>query len=99
MYVRGPVQARVAYNWRSRFLLGVNNYGVNGTDALDLNPNSPTYGTHNDQNNQAYGLPLWQEAYGQVDASLFYQVTPKFRVGIEGQNLGDSQVKQTMQQH
>jgi iron complex outermembrane receptor protein len=99
MYERGPVQARVAYNWRSRYLLGVNNYGVRGTDALDLNPYSPTYGTHNGNNNQAYGLPLYGEAYGQVDASFFYQFTDKFRVGIEAQNLNDAISKQTMQQH
>jgi TonB-dependent receptor len=99
MYERGPIQTRLAYNWRSRFLLGVNNYGTNGTDALDLNPNSPTYGTHNGDNNQAYGLPLWQEAYGQLDGSIFYQVTPKFRIGLEAQNLTNSMVKQTMEQH
>jgi iron complex outermembrane receptor protein len=99
MYEQGPIQARLAYNWRSRFLLGVNNYGTNGTDALDLNPNSATYGTHNGDNNQAYGLPLWQEAYGQLDGSFFYAFTPKFRLGIEAQNLTNSMVKQTMQQH
>jgi TonB-dependent receptor len=99
MYERGPVQARLAYNWRSRFLLGVNNWGTRGTDALDLNPDSPAYGTHNGNNNQAYGLPLWQENYGQLDGSFFYQFTPKFRVGVEAQNLTNTMVKQTMVQH
>jgi TonB-dependent receptor len=99
MYERGPFQARLAYNWRSRFLLGVNNYGTNGTDPLDMNPASPTYGQHQTDNSQAYGLPLWQEAYGQLDGSIFYQVTPKFRIGLEAQNLTNSMVKQTMQQH
>jgi iron complex outermembrane receptor protein len=47
----------------------------------------------------AWGLPLWQEAYGQVDASVFYNFTSKFRIGIEGQNLGDSISKQSMEQH
>jgi TonB-dependent receptor len=99
MYEKGPVQARLAYNWRSRFLLGVNNWGTRGTDALDLNPNSAAYGTHNGNNNQAYGLPLWQENYGQLDGSFFYQFTPKFRVGVEAQNLTNTMVKQTMVQH
>jgi TonB-dependent receptor len=99
MYEHGSLQTRLAYNWRSRFLLGVNNYGTNGTDPLDLNPNSPTYGVHRTDNTQAYGLPLWQEAYGQLDGSIFYQVTPKFRIGLEAQNLTNSMVKQTMQQH
>jgi outer membrane receptor protein involved in Fe transport len=42
---------------------------------------------------------LWQEAYGQLDGSIFYQVTPKFRIGLSAQNLTNSTVKQTMQQH
>ncbi|HEX8784971.1 MAG TPA: TonB-dependent receptor [Telluria sp.] len=99
MYQHGPVEARLAYNWRSRFLLGVNNYGTNGTDPIDMNPNSATYGQHQTDNSQAYGLPLWQEAYGELDGSIFYQITPKFRVGIEAQNLTNSMVKQTMEQH
>jgi TonB-dependent receptor len=99
MYERGPVQARLAYNWRSRYLLGVNNYGTRGTDALDLNPSSPTFGTHNGDNNQAYGLPLWMANYGQLDGSFFYNVTPKLRVGIEASNLTNTMVKQDMQQH
>ena len=99
MYGHGPLQMRLAYNWRSGFLLGVNNFGTNGTDLLDLNPASPTYGVHRTDNTQAYGLPLWQEAYGQLDGSIFYQVTPKFRIGLEAQNLGNTVTKQTMQQH
>ncbi len=99
MYEHGPAQLRLAYNWRSRFLLGVNNWGTNGTDPLDQNPASPTYGKHQTDNSQAYGLPLWQEAYGQLDASFFWNFTDKFRLGVEAQNLGNSMVKQTMQQH
>jgi TonB-dependent receptor len=99
MYERGPVQARLAYNWRSRYLLGVNNWGTRGTDALDMNPASPAYGTHNGDNNQAYGLPLWMANYGQLDGSFFYNVTPKLRIGVEATNLTNSMVKQDMQQH
>lgn len=99
MYEKGPIQARLAYNWRSRFLLGVNNWGTRGTDAIDLNPNSANYGHTTSNNDQAYGLPLWQENYGQLDGSFFYQFTPKFRVGVEAQNLTNSMVKQTMTQH
>ncbi|WP_036167563.1 TonB-dependent receptor [Massilia sp. 9096] len=99
MYERGPIQTRLAYNWRSRFLLGVNNFGTNGTDAIDLNPNSPTFRNITANNDQAYGLPLYQEAYGQLDGSIFYQFTPKFRIGLEAQNLTNTTVKQTMVQH
>jgi len=95
IYEKGPIQARVAYNWRSRYLSGVNVWGTRDTNGKDTNPDSPTFG----QNNVAWGLPLWQEAYGQVDASFFWNFTDKFRLGIEGQNLGDRVSKQSMQQH
>ncbi|WBS00448.1 TonB-dependent receptor [Pseudoduganella sp. SL102] len=95
MYERGPISARVAYNWRSRYLAGVNQWGTRDTNGTDSNPASPTYGQHN----VAWGLPLWQEHYGQVDASVFYNVTEKFRIGLEAQNLNDATSKQTMQQH
>lgn len=99
MYERGAVQARLAYNWRSRYLLGVNTWGTRGTDARDMNPASPAYGTYNGDNNQAYGLPLWMDDYGQLDGSFFYNVTPKLRIGVEATNLTDTTVKQLMQQH
>ena len=95
IYEKGPIQARMAYNWRSRYLSGVNVWGTRDTNGKDTNPDSPTFG----QNNVAWGLPLWQEAYGQVDASFFWNFTDKFRIGVEGQNLTDEVSKQSMQQH
>ncbi|MRW88501.1 TonB-dependent receptor [Duganella sp. FT80W] len=95
MYDRGPVSARLAYNWRSKYLAGVNNWGTRGTDGTDTNPDSATYGV----TNQAWGLPLWQLAYGQLDGSIFYSVTPKFRIGLEAQNITNAISRQVMQQH
>lgn len=37
--------------------------------------------------------PVFQEAYGQLDASAFVQVTPNFRLGIQGVNLTNSITK------
>ncbi|MFP5392497.1 MAG: TonB-dependent receptor, partial [Gammaproteobacteria bacterium] len=95
MYDHGPLSARMAYNWRSGYLQGVNNFGTRGADALDTNPASPTYKA----TNLAWGLPLWMKAYGQLDASVFYKVTDKLRVGLEAQNLTDSRAEQEQQQH
>ena len=95
MYDNGPISARLAYNWRSRYLQGVNNFGTRGADARDTNPSSPTFG----QTNLAWGLPLWSKAYGQLDGSVFYNVTPKLRVGLEAQNLNDAKSVQQQQQH
>jgi outer membrane receptor protein involved in Fe transport len=95
MYDKGPVSACLAYNWRSKYLQGVNNWGTRGTDGLDSNPASPNYGN----TNVAWGLPLWQEAYGQLDGSIFYNVTDKLRVGLEAQNLNNATSKQSMGRH
>ncbi|KQN37074.1 hypothetical protein ASG37_05330 [Sphingomonas sp. Leaf407] len=34
--------------------------------------------------------PIFQRAYGQMDASAFVQVTPQFRIGVQGVNLTNS---------
>ncbi|MGB3167776.1 MAG: TonB-dependent receptor [Alteraurantiacibacter sp.] len=61
-YEYGPIQARAAYNWRSRFLLTV---------ADVIFPYTS----------------IFNEATGQLDASLFIDVTPNIKVGIQGVNL------------
>lgn len=37
--------------------------------------------------------PVFQEAYGQLDASIFVQATPKLRLGFQGVNLTNSITK------
>ncbi|SOB87412.1 TonB-dependent receptor [Sphingomonas guangdongensis] len=37
--------------------------------------------------------PVFQEAYGQLDASIFYQVTENLRLGVQGVNLTSSLTK------
>jgi len=95
LYDYGKVSARLAYNWRSKALQAVNVNGTQGTDGLDTNPASPTYG----QTNVAWGLPTWSDSYGQLDASMFYKFTDKLQLGLEAQNLTDSTYKQLMQQN
>jgi TonB-dependent receptor len=63
-YEKGPVSARVAYNWRSAFLI---------TPRDDIFPFSP----------------IWQEAGGQLDASIFFTVNKHLKLGIQGVNLLD----------
>ena len=95
LYDQGAISARVAYSWRSRYLQNVNVNGTQGTDGTDTNPASPTVGQHN----VAWGLPVWAESYGQLDAGVFYKITDNLTFGLEGTNLTDSQYKQLMQQH
>jgi TonB-dependent receptor len=95
LYDKGPWSSRLAYNWRSKSLQGVNVNGTKGSDGLDSNPASPTYG----QTNVAWALPTWADAYGQLDASVFYKFSDKVSLGLEAQNLTDSTYKQLMQQN
>jgi TonB-dependent receptor len=61
-YEYGPWSARLAYSWRSEFLLTVRDVIV------------------------PY-QPIMNEATGQLDASLFYQINDMFRIGFQGVNL------------
>jgi len=95
MYDKGPVSARLAYNWRSKYLQAVNVNGTQGSDGLDTNPDSATFG----QRNIVWGLPTWAGDYGQLDASFFYKINDKLTFGLEAQNINNAMWKQIMQQH
>ncbi|HEU6455069.1 MAG TPA: TonB-dependent receptor [Roseateles sp.] len=99
LYDRGPLSARIAYNWRGKYLYGValnsDNTGPNQTNALDTNPASATYGQHN----LPVGLPLWADGYGQLDVGLHYKFGENFSIGAEASNVLNKTYKQIMQQH
>jgi len=94
LYDRGPLSARLAYNWRSRYLLGVNVNAANGNNATNTDPNSSTYGQM-----ENYGLPVYNDDYGQLDGGIFYKVNDHVTLGFEAQNLLDATYKEVVQQH
>jgi len=95
LYDRGPFSARLAYSWRSKYLLAVNAYGTAGGDGIDQNPASPNFGKSYSVN---YALPTWGGAYGQLDMGLQYRASDKLTFAFEAQNLTDALFKQYMQQ-
>lgn len=95
LYDKGPFSARVAYNWRSKYLQGVNVNGTDGTDGFTTDPNSPLYGS----SSFAWGLPTWADDYGQLDVSGFYKINKRLTLGVEAQNVNNAMYKQLMQQH
>jgi TonB-dependent receptor len=101
MYDQHGLSMRLAYNWRSRYLLGVTQWGSRGTNGLNVNPDSgpDRFLIPTPNNDQAFGLPLYQASYGQVDASISYDFTDKLRVGLEATNLTNSYTRQIMAQH
>ena len=66
LYEKGPVTARLAYNWRDRYVVTT---AGNGTGSL----------------------PIYNTAFGQLDASLGYDVTEQFSVQLDAVNLLDTQ--------
>ncbi|WP_206245380.1 TonB-dependent receptor [Novosphingobium terrae] len=65
IYEKGKISARVAYNWRSKYLVTT---AGNGTG----------------------NLPIFDKPYGQLDASITYNVTPHVSLTVNAVNLSDS---------
>lgn len=81
-YEHGPWQIRLAYNWRSQYLLSVGPNGYNGTD-----------------NNIPWKLPVFADAYGQLDGSIFYSFNPNIKLGLEMNNLNNAEQRTIMYQN
>jgi TonB-dependent receptor len=67
LYQRGPVEARLAYNWRERWLLTTHDGDGKGS--------------------------VWNDDYGQLDASIFVRFNDHLQIGLEGNNLTNSTQK------
>ncbi len=62
IYERGKISARLAYNWRSQFLVTTSGNGSGN-------------------------LPVFEKPFGQMDASITFNVTPHFALTLNGVNL------------
>ena len=71
-FEKGPLSLRLAYNWRSKFLL---------TESDVIFPY----------------FPIFQKAYGTLDASAFFTINQHLKVGVQAQNLTNA-VTETLQQ-
>jgi len=61
MYDAGKYSARLAYNWRDKYLIS--------------------------QSDCCIKLPIWQDAYGQLDGSLHFKPVESWDVFLEAQNI------------
>jgi iron complex outermembrane recepter protein len=77
MYGLGPVSARLAYNWRSKFLMGVGQNGFNGGMV--------------DGTSDQWRLPVYNDDYGQLDASLQYNLTRYLSLSLMAINLNNAE--------
>jgi len=81
-YEQGPWQVRLAYNWRSKYLLSIGPNGYNGGD-----------------NNIAWKLPVFSDAYGQLDGSVFFAFNEYIKLGLEMNNLNNAEQRTIMYQN
>lgn len=88
-YDRYGFSARLAYNWTDRVLQSMGSTGSNGSSA------DPQRAGARDT---WWGLPRYQEAYGQWDGGMSYQFTPKFNLALSVSNLNNVTVRYTQQQ-
>lgn len=65
MYEKGKISARVAYNWRSSYLVTTSGNGTGN-------------------------LPIFDKPYGQLDASISYNVNSHLSVTVNAVNLANS---------
>ncbi|MCD2324368.1 TonB-dependent receptor [Sphingomonas sp. IC-56] len=67
IYEKNGLSARVAYNWRDKFLSGINRQGSRN--------------------------PEFTAPFGQLDATLSYEITPQIAITLEGINLLEESVR------
>jgi iron complex outermembrane receptor protein len=82
MFEKDGISARLAYNWRSKYLVAVGPNGWNGND-----------------NNISWKLPVYNDAYGQLDASIGYTFLDNYTVTFEASNLSKSNTKGVIEQN
>jgi TonB-dependent receptor len=98
LYDRGPLSARLAWSWRSRFLQAVGSNGTSGQDATSADPARATSNNGGPAQDVDFGLPTWQEATGQLDFGLDYKLTEHISASFSASNLTDMVVRQTQEQ-
>jgi len=86
MYERNPFSIRVAYSWRSRYLLTTYSNGTEGTYTAPA-------GVPSTGNPVVYSMPIFSDSYGQLDAGATVRLTDTLAISAEGQNLTDTLAK------
>lgn len=81
IYELGPISTRLAYNWRSEFLMGVGPNGFNG------------------DTNGLWRLPVYNDDYGQLDASIEYRFNDNLNVSLQAINLANAETVLIAQQN
>jgi TonB-dependent receptor len=89
LYEKKAVSLRLAYNWRSKYLMTTNSNGTNG---------SYTYYPAAGAAGQAIGisLPIYADAYGELDLGATYRPTDHLAISLDLNNLTNETVRTLM---
>ena len=89
LYEKTHVSVRLAYDWRSQYLMTTNSNGTNG---------SYTYYPSAGATGQLIGiaLPIYAAAYGELDLGTTYRPTDHIAVSLDLSNLTNSTPKTLM---
>lgn len=104
MYDREPISFRLAYNWRSKYLLQASgwashgNYqGVNVGETCHANNTVAAGLGGNVQDGYCYyALPIWSKSFGSLDAGMDYSIDDNWKLSLQSQNLLNTKEKTTM---
>ena len=86
LYDKDNISARLAYNWRDRYLTTTND---SGTTRVYTDPTSGE--------DIQIGLPVYASAIGRFDASISYRFSDTFNVKLNVQNLTDEEQRTEME--
>ena len=89
MFEKPQWSLRLAYNWRSEYLMTTNSNGTNGSYTYYPTPGST---------GQTIGisLPIYAAAYGQLDFGAAYRPTQHLSFSVDVSNLTNSETKTIM---
>jgi TonB-dependent receptor len=106
MYDRDPISFRLAYNWRSKYLMSASGWNTQGTYKGDDNgitclqnntvASGGGYGGNLRNGYCTYSLPVWSKSFGSLDTGLDYKIDEYFSMSVQSQNLLNTPVKTTM---
>jgi len=87
LYERNPISLRIAYSWRSQYLLSTNSNGTNGTYTYYSAPGVVSNQDGGLDTSTQIALPIYGGNYGSIDAGVRFKVTDYLSFGVQGTNL------------
>ena len=91
MYDKGPLELRLAWNWRDDFLVSTAAYQTSGSYNY-INNLPPVGGQTAGQQGKTitYALPVFSMPLGTLDATIQYKLTDQFTWSLQASNLTDA---------